>query len=138
MLIPLTHSLLENQKKRITFPKITSKTMQKVIQYTRHIKDYPPSPKISKPLKSKKIEELVGSWYATFIDMPQNEIFDIINTAEYLGMKSLLDLGCAKIATMMKGKKAKDIINEFHIPKDFTAEQEACIHKEYKWTEDLT
>ena len=136
MLIPLTRSLLENQK-RIIFPNITARTMQKVIQYARHVKDYPPSPKILKPLKTRKMEELVSSWYATYIDMKQNEIFNIINAAEYLGMKPLLDLGCAKIATMMKGKKAKEIVKEFKVPKDFTPEQEACLSKEYKWTDDL-
>eukprot|EP00826_Nyctotherus_ovalis_P029872 TRINITY_DN2369_c0_g2_i3.p1 TRINITY_DN2369_c0_g2~~TRINITY_DN2369_c0_g2_i3.p1 ORF type:complete len:138 (+),score=45.61 TRINITY_DN2369_c0_g2_i3:138-551(+) len=136
MLIPLTRSLLETRK-RIVLPKISSRTMQKVIQYTRHVKDYPPSPRVSKPLKTRRLEELVGGWYATFIDMPQGEIFDVVNAAEHLGMKSLLDLGCAKVAAAVKGKKAKDIVVEFAIQKDFTPEQEACIKKQYKWTEDL-
>ena len=137
MLIPLIRSLIENQKQRIVLPKINRTTMERIIQYAKHTKEYPPSPKISKPLKSSKMADIVDDWYASFINMEQKEIFDIINAADYLCMKSLMDLGCTKIATMMKGKKPKDIVAEFHVIKDFTPEQEANIRKEYKWTEDL-
>ena len=137
MMLPLVKSLLEEQKMRIVLQKVSMNIMKKVLQYIEHVINYPPAPIIEKPLKSGKLNELVGEWYATFIDIPQDEIFEIINAADYLGVKSLLDLGCAKIATMMRGKKAKEVIALFNIEKDFTPEQEDCIRKEYKWTEEL-
>ena len=136
-MLPLVKSLLEEQKMRIVLQKVSMNIMKKVLQYIEHVINYPPAPIIEKPLKSGKLNELVGEWYATFIDIPQDEIFEIINAADYLGVKSLLDLGCAKIATMMRGKKAKEVIALFNIEKDFTPEQEDCIRKEYKWTEEL-
>jgi len=45
--------------------------------------------------------------------------------ANYLDIKSLLDLGCAKIATLIKGKSPEEIRKTFNIINDFTPEEEA-------------
>jgi len=44
--------------------------------------------------------------------------------ANYLDIKGLLDLSCAKIASLMKGKTAEEIRKVFNIPNDFTPEEE--------------
>ena len=51
-------------------------------------------------------------------------IFDIIIAANYLDIKSLLDLSCAKIATLIRGKSPEEIRKTFNITKDFTPEEE--------------
>merc|ERR1711964_751571 len=53
-------------------------------------------------------------WDATFIDniektMGKKMIFKIILAANYMAIKSLLHLGCAKIATLIKGKSPEEI-----------------------------
>ena len=40
--------------------------------------------------------------------------------ANYLDIKSLLDLGCAKIASLIKGKTPEEIRQTFNIVNDFS------------------
>lgn len=70
--------------------------------------------------------ELVDPWDAEFINIENlEELFDIILGGNYLDIKSLLDLACAKVATLIKGKTPEEIRKTFNIPNDFTPEEEA-------------
>ena len=53
-------------------------------------------------------------------------------------VKPLLDLACAKVASMIKGKTPEDIRKTFNIKNDFTPEEEAAIKEENKWCNDDT
>ena len=69
---------------------------------------------------------MVSGFDEKFIDIDNLDgIFDIINAAYYLDIKSLLDLSCAKIATLIKGKTPEEIRKTFNIVNDFTPEEEA-------------
>ena len=37
------------------------------------------------------------------MDVPQEMLFELILAANYMDIKSLLDLSCAKVASMIKG-----------------------------------
>ena len=51
-------------------------------------------------------------WDAQFIDsMSKKTIFQVILGANYMDLPSLLHLGCAKIATLIKGKSPEEIKN---------------------------
>lgn len=81
---------------------------------------------IPKPLKSSNLAEIVSEFDCKFIDLDDLEaIFDIIMAANYLDIKSLLDLSCAKIATLIRGKTPEEIRKTFNIVNDFTPEEEA-------------
>ena len=68
----------------------------------------------------------MGEFDSKFIDIDDLEvIFDIIMAANYLDIKSLLDLSCAKIATLIRGKTPEEIRKTFNIVNDFTPEEEA-------------
>ena len=77
--------------------------MKKVLEYCeKHKNDNPPD--IEKPLKSNNLYEIVSEWDAKYIDIENlEEIFEIILAANYLDIKSLLDLSCAKVASIIKG-----------------------------------
>jgi len=47
-----------------------------------------------------------------------------LQAANYLDIKSLLDLTCKRVADMIKGKKPEEIRKEFNIVNDFTPEEE--------------
>jgi S-phase kinase-associated protein 1 len=49
------------------------------------------------------MHEIVDAWYAAFIEVEQEILFEIILAANYLDIKSLLELSCATVACMMKG-----------------------------------
>lgn len=53
-----------------------------------------------------------------------------------MDIKPLLDLCCAKVASMIKGKTPEAIRKTFNIVNDFTPEEEAAIIAENKWAEE--
>ena len=53
-----------------------------------------------------------------------------------MDIKPLLDLTCAKVASMIKGKTAEEIRVVFNIKNDFTPEEEAQVMEENGWAED--
>jgi hypothetical protein len=45
----------------------------------------------------------VPEWDAKFVEVEQEMLFELILAANYMDIKSLLDLTCAKVASMIKG-----------------------------------
>ena len=72
------------------------------------------------------------------MDVDQEVLFELILAANYMDVKALLDLCCAKVASMMKGKTAEQIRKTFNIVNDFTPEEEAAIIAENKSTHTHT
>ena len=84
-------------------------------------------PEIEKPLRSSKLADLVSEWDAKFVDVEQTILFELILAANYMDCKSLLDLTCAKVASMIKGKSPDQIREQFGIVNDFTPEEEKKV-----------
>lgn len=78
----------------------------------------------------------ISEWDAKFIQVDQEMLFEIILAANYLDIKSLLDVGCKTVANMIKGKQPEEIRKLFNIQNDFTPEEEAQIRRENEWAED--
>ena len=81
---------------------IRSAILKKVFEYCEEYKDRDP-PEIEKPLKSSNFHELVPAFDAKFMDLEISEIYEIILAANFLDIRPLLDLACAKIASSIKG-----------------------------------
>ena len=83
-----------------------------IVEYLKHHDGKVPQ-EIAKPIRSVKMERIVDDrWDATFIDnMSKKTIFQVILGANYMDLPSLLHLGCAKIATLIKGKSPEEIKN---------------------------
>lgn len=75
-------------------------------------------------------------WYANFIAVEQEVLFELILAANYMDIKPLLDLSCATVASYIKGKTPEEIRTLFNIVNDFTPEEEAQVREENKWVED--
>lgn len=60
----------------------------------------------------------------------------LILAANYMDIKPLLDLTCATVASMIKGKTPEEIRKTFNIVNDFTPEEEAQVREENKWCEE--
>ncbi|KAF6157021.1 hypothetical protein GIB67_039782, partial [Kingdonia uniflora] len=63
----------------------------------------------------------------------QVTLFDLILVANYLNIKSLLDLTCQTVADMIKGKMPKVIRKTFNIKKKITPEEEEEVRRENQW-----
>jgi len=108
----LVKSIIEGdaEVKKIEIKKVSQDILKLIVDYLKHHKGKVPA-EIAKPIRSVKMEKIVeDEWDATFINkQPKRTIFQIILGANYMDIKSLLHLGCAKIATMIKGKSPEEI-----------------------------
>ena len=80
--------------------------------------------------------EVVQEWYSSFCAVEQEILFELILAANYMDIKPLLDLTCATVASLIKGKTPEEIRKTFNIVNDFTPEEEKKVREENKWTED--
>lgn len=83
------------------------------------------------------MHEVVQGWYADFVNIEQEDLFELILAANYMDIKPLLDLTCACVASMIKGKTPEEIRKTFNIVNDFTPEEEELIMEENKWVEEM-
>lgn len=63
---------------------------------------------------------------------------DVMQAANYLNIKGLLDLTCRTVANMMQGKSPEEIRALFNIVNDYTPEEEAEVRRENQWAFDST
>merc|ERR1711964_55809 len=120
----------------IPLPNVKTAILSKVIDYCKFHKDEP-AEEIQKPLKSSNLAECgCREWDVEYVDIEQEILFELILAANYLDIKPLLDLTCAKVASMIKGKTPEEIRKQFNIQNDFTPEEEEAVRAENKWAED--
>ena len=119
----------------IPLPNVKSAVLRKVIEFCTHHKSEPMT-EIEKPLKSAVMAEVVQKWYADFVNVEQVLLFELILAANYMDIKPLLDLTCATVASMIKGKTPEEIRKTFNIANDFSPEEEAQVREENKWCEE--
>lgn len=133
----LIKTMVEGDKSEndIPLPNVKSKILAKVIEYLKY-HDKNPAKEIERPLKSANMREVCSEWDAEFVEVDDETLFDLILAANYMDIKPLLDLTCAKVASYMKGKSAEEIRKRFNIENDLTPEEEAAIRAENKWAEE--
>ncbi|KAL6289540.1 hypothetical protein ACE6H2_007050 [Prunus campanulata] len=112
----------------IPLPNVTSNILAKVIEYCRKHKDI-----LTKATDGDNKEDILKSWDAEFVKVDQDTLYDLIMAANYLNIKSLLDLILQTVANMIKGKTPEEIRETFNIKNDFTPEEEEAIRKENQW-----
>ena len=71
-----------------------------------------------------------------FIDLPDDDVIDLLMAANYLDIRPLLDLAAARIASLLKNKTTPEIRDRFGIENDLTPEEEAAIRRETQWVEE--
>lgn len=121
----------------IPLPAVKDEVLSKVVSFCTHYQEKPMDA-IEKPLKSNHIAEVVGDeWYANFVNVPQDMLFELILAANYMNIQPLLDLTCATVASLIKGKTPEEIRQRFNIVNDFSPEEEAQVREENKWCEEV-
>ncbi|KAF4360929.1 hypothetical protein CsatB_008070 [Cannabis sativa] len=112
----------------IPLPNVTSKILSKVIEYCKkHVE----APKVDD--RASSVDDELKSWDTDFVKVDQATLFDLILAANYLNIKSLLDLTCQTVADMIKGKTPEEIRKTFNIKNDFTPEEEEEVRRENQW-----
>ncbi|KAG5551512.1 hypothetical protein RHGRI_009808 [Rhododendron griersonianum] len=109
----------------IPLPNVTSGVLSKVIEYCKkHAESPGPND------DDRAGNDALKTFDAKFIDVDQGLLFDLILAANYLDIKSLLDLTCQTVADMIKGKTPEEVRKIFNIVNDFTPEEEDEVRRE--------
>ena len=109
----------------IELTEISSATLTLVITFLKHLQESHPCPFIEKPLRSSEMRDLTTEWYASFIDKDDYIVQELILAADFLEIKELLMLGCAKMGCVIRGLTIQEFRQRFNIANDFTPEEEA-------------
>jgi len=108
----LVQNILEGDQDatEIQVKQVDGATLKLIVDYLVHHKGSEPT-EIAKPIRSVKMEKIVEDpWDAEYINkLKKRELFQLILGANYMDCKALLHLGCAKVATMIKGKSPEEI-----------------------------
>ena len=134
----LLKSAMIEYPKETSFPlnELDEKNGELIKEYLTHFNGEPPK-EIEKPITSNDIKNLTDEWSSTFIDkLSVEDLSNLTVAANYMGINSLLDLCCAKVATLCKDKTEDDIFKLFKITETFNEEEKNKIKSENKWIEE--
>lgn len=130
---------------QIPVPTVNADTLKYVVQYIEY-HHANRARTLERPLKDN-LKNLISPWDKAFLytdlvkdDQEENHelLVHVIMGANFLNIKDLLDLTCACIANMIRGKSPEEIRRLFNITNDFTPEEEERIREENKWCEEAT
>lgn len=120
----------EDQTREIPLPNVSTDVLKKVIEFCSHYQLEEEMTPIQTPLRSPKLDELVQEWYAGFVHVPRNMLFDLVAAANFMDIKPLLDLTCLAVSILIKGKSATELREMFNLSADFSTEEEAQVNRE--------
>ncbi|GAU37925.1 hypothetical protein TSUD_269400 [Trifolium subterraneum] len=106
----------------IPIPNVTGTILAKVIEYCKkHV---------------EASDDDLKKWDEDFVKVDQVTLYDLLLAANYLEIKSLLDLICQTVADMIKDKTPEQIRKIFNIVNDFSPEEEKEVRRENAWAFD--
>lgn len=115
---------------------VSSKTLKKIVSFLEQ-SVIEPMTKIETPITSLEMSDLVQLWYADFVNkLSDDELFDIILGANYMDIPALMDLTCAKVASMIRGKTTEQICARFDVEYHNMTFDDAELRKKYPWVQD--
>eukprot|EP00978_Attheya_sp_CCMP212_P041818 scaffold244618_cov52-Attheya_sp.AAC.1 len=117
----------------IDVTKIRAACLQNVIDYLTHYQTDPMN-EITTPLDGDTLREIVKQdWYMRFIQtMELPMVFQLVTAANYLNIKSLLDLAILRVSIELMGKPVDEIHKILNIPQ-MTEEEKIQAKEDYKW-----
>jgi S-phase kinase-associated protein 1 len=119
----------------IPLPNVNKKNLKLIIAFFEQYNKEPMSI-IPKPLNGE-LSNHIQTWYSEFIDKDYPELEELVIAANYMEITPLIDLCCAKIATLIKDKPTEEIRQIFNIKNDFTQEEEEQLKKDNTYINDL-
>ena len=134
----LLKTAINDYPNETSFPlnEVDEKSGEKIKEFLTHCNGTAPA-EIEKPITSNEMKNLTDEWSANFVDkMSTEELVNLTVAANYMGINSLLDLCCAKVATLCKDKSDEEIFKNFNINETFSEEEKKKIIEENKWIEE--
>ncbi len=112
---------------------IDSKCLKLIIEYLEHYNGNSPN-EIEKPLPHCDFKEIVDEFQYFFMNkLTLEQLIDLTSAANFMEITSLLDLCCAKIASMSLDKTEDELYQTFGIQDTFTPEEREKLKEENQW-----
>ena len=134
----LLKTAINDYPNETSFPlnEVDEKSGEHIKEFLTHCNGTAPA-EIEKPITSNEMKNLTDEWSANFVDkMSTEELANLTVAANYMGINSLLDLCCAKVATLCKDKSDEEIFKNFNINETFSEEEKKKIIEDNKWIEE--
>lgn len=117
----------------IPVEQISKTTLETLLVYAEHHNYKNPST-LPCPLPSTDMTEYIDPWHISYItDLPQASFNELLSAANYLQMKTLLDLLLGYLASQIKDKDIETLKSIYDIQDDLTPDLEDEMIKEYSW-----
>jgi len=112
---------------------IDSNCLKLIIEYLEHYNGNPPK-ELEKPLPGNDLKEIVDEFQFFFINkISLEQLIDLTSAANFMEISCLLDLCCAKIASMCMDKSEEELYQTFGIEDKFTPEERERLKEENQW-----
>lgn len=135
----------------IPLPNVDGATLALIVKWIEKHQDDPPA--VEKPPgddddsddsdsdeEEQEPEVIIPEWDAQFLptdDSQKNQLFKLLNAANYLDIKGLLDIGCKHVADRISGQKVEWVRDYLNMENDYTPEEEAKLREEIAWADGL-
>ena len=123
----------------VPLPDVSAKVLDKIIEYLNYHVDDPIEDKDSDDEEYNDIKRSddMCEWDRKFIsEVDRDTLFQLIQAANFLNIKGLLELGCKTAANQIKGKTAEEVRALWGITCDLSPEEEERLKQENAWAED--
>ena len=94
----------------VIVPNVDSKTLKKVVAFLTHYDQKPHVP-LTVPFKSNHLSEVLGGdeWYLNFCNVDKEEVFAMINAANFMNIRPMLELACIKAVFLFRSMSEDEI-----------------------------
>ena len=125
----------ENSNEPLQLQEVEDKIIDKLWEYLEKV-DEIEIKEVEKPLTSNDMKNETDDWSANFVDIPLEDLVNLTKGASYMGIRTLVDLCCAKLASMCMDKSEEEIFNVYNINETLTEEEKQRLREENKWIEN--
>ena len=130
----LVKGILEDYPDDVEVPlkNIKINILKKIVEYLEHYENEDPK-EIERPLPNQNFKECVPDWDYNYTNVNLDMIFELVEAANYMDIKSLFELTSAKVASIIKARNTEEIKKTFNLSDNFSKEEEDLILKENQW-----
>lgn len=121
----------------VPIPKVTGHVLGKVMDFCTYYTTQEEMNKITTPLKSNSLEDLVQEWYVEYVNMDRELLFQLVAAANFMDIKELLDLTCLAVAIAIKGKSAQELRTMFQVSEELDPEETNANQVENQWVDPV-
>ena len=125
----------ENPNEPLQLQEVEDKIIDKLWEYLEKV-DEIEIKEVEKPLTSNDMKNETDDWSANFVDIPLEDLVNLTKGASYMGIRTLVYLCCAKLASMCMDKSEEEIFNVYNINETLTEEEKQRLREENKWIEN--